>query len=642
MAVPPIGTLAFQPGTPMHQLGRTWAVTPDLLSVINDTGCFEQVNPAWQATLGWTESEMRNAPFSDFIHPEDQVRTEAAWTDLQQDQPVLRFENRYRCKDGNWRWLSWVAVPEGGKFYCSARDVTAEKAQAEALRLRNEELDQLWISSPDLLLVVDTDGIVQHANPAWTRLLGYEQTEVVGRYSNSFVVEEDTQGAEAALKAASMGLLENFVCRVRHKDGSLRWFSWASGLRGQNIYATGRHITAEKEAQASLQAVAEQLRQSQKIEAIGQLTGGLAHDFNNLLTGIGGALELLETRLRNQQFDGLDRYIATAQASTRRAAALTQRLLAFARRQTLDPTPAVMNQLVDGMEDLIRRTMGPGVALQRTAAGGQWPVRVDVPQLENALLNLCINARDAMEPDGGRLSIETANQTLDDAGAGQRDLPPGDYVVMHVSDTGAGMTPDVVQHAFDPFFTTKPLGQGTGLGLSMVHGFARQSGGQVCIESTPGRGTCISLYLPRHLRDDQPADAPADAAVSESGRGQVVLVVDDEDMVRELIAESLADSGYTPLQAADGLAALKLLQSNARIDLLMTDVGLPGGMNGRQVAEAARAVRPALQVLFITGYADFSAIGGRVPDAGMHILSKPFELSELTEKVSLLLTRPAN
>jgi CheY-like chemotaxis protein len=343
--------------------------------------------------------------------------------------------------------------------------------------------------------------------------------------------------------------------------------------------------------------------------------------------------------LKRGRLTDVERYINAAQNSTRRAAALTQRLLAFSRRQTLDPKPTDVNRLVGGMEELIRRTVGPTVELEVVGAGGLWATKVDPSQLENALLNLCINARDAMAPDGGRLTIETANKWLDEHGAKDRDVPPGQYISLCVTDTGTGMAPDVIERAFDPFFTTKPLGEGTGLGLSMVYGFARQSGGQVRIYSELGKGTTMCVYLPRHLGTAEETDSLDDAQPVEEAHGETVLVVDDEPTIRMLIKDVLTENGYTPLEASDGPTALKLLRSNIRIDLLITDVGLPGGMNGRQVADAARVTRPDLKVLFITGYAENAVIGNGHLEPGMAVLTKPFVIATLGNRIRDLIAR---
>jgi PAS domain S-box-containing protein len=493
--------------------GLTWHVSPDLMGALNAQGYFETSNPAWKTVLGWSEAEVAGMSIFELLHPDDVERTRGGFDLTQQGQPAIRFPNRYRCKDGSYRWISWVGVPDDGMVYCTGRDITEEKA-----------------------------------------------------------------------------------------------------------------------AEAELAQAQEALRQSQKMEAVGQLTGGIAHDFNNLLAGISGSLELVGMRLAQGRLGGIERYIDLAQVSTRRAASLTQRLLAFSRRQTLDPKPTDINRLIAGMEDLIRRSVGPGVGVEVVGAGGLWLTQVDPSQLENALLNLVINARDAM-PDGGRITIETANKWLDQRAASERELAPGQYVSVCVTDSGTGMTPEVIERAFDPFYTTKPLGQGTGLGLSMIHGFVRQSGGQVRIYSEIGAGTTMCLYLPRFIGALEVVEAPDADATAEAGHGETVLVVDDEEPVRLLITDVLEEAGYRVLGAADGPAGLKILQSDVRIDLLITDVGLPGGINGRQVADAARATRPGLKVLFITGYAENAVIGNGHLDAGMQVITKPFAMTALAARV---------
>lgn len=483
--------------------------------------------------------------------------------------------------------------------------------------------------------------------------------------------------------------------RICHPDQSVRWVL----SRGHTYFddadrpvrRTGVGIDMTKE-----RLMEQQLRQSQKMEAVGQLTGGLAHDFNNLLAGITGSLELLGKRIEQGRTDNLNRYIQAAQGAAKRAAALTHRLLAFSRRQTLAPTPTDINQLVAGMEDLIRRTVGPEIAMAVDDEDDLDVALVDAHQLENALLNLCINARDAM-PSGGEMVIRTANIQLNDDEARQRELPAGAYLSLSVTDTGTGMTPEVIAHAFDPFFTTKPIGQGTGLGLSMIYGFVHQSGGHVRIDSAPGVGSTISLLFPRHrlaqtdagpgsnvtrtvdtghASDDHaahhtgtlpngahrgaltglpnndgtlPATAHRPSHASPemtdtmlgSSRGDrsaiTVLVVDDEITVRLLIAEVLSDLGYRTIEAADGAAGLRILQSTTRIDLLITDVGLPGGINGRQVADAGRVLRPALKVIIVTGYAEQKVLGNHQLESGMHLLTKPFALPALTAQIQTLL-----
>ena len=504
---------------------------------------------------------------------------------------------------------------------------------------RTAERDRVWRNSRDLIVVLGTDGIFSAVNPAWTEILGHDPAEVVGRSFHDFVLAEDAARTQGGLEAAAAQRdLTSFENRYRHKDGTPRWISWHTAAEGAVIYAYGRDVTAEKQRAEALARAEDQLRQAQKMEAVGQLTGGLAHDFNNLLTGIIGSLEMIGTRIAQGRIADLPRYAAAARGAADRAAALTHRLLAFSRRQTLEPKRCDANRLVADMAELIRRTMGPGVVVEVVAAAGLWPCMVDRNQLENALLNLCINARDAM-PDGGRLTIETANRWMDARAAQSCGLAPGQYISLCVSDTGVGMTPEVAARAFDPFFTTKPTGLGTGLGLSMIHGFARQSGGQARIYSEPGQGTLLCLYLPRHLdagAAEEPEAAARAAPVPAAGGG-TVLVVDDEPTIRMLVTEVLGDLGFTTLEAADGPAGLAILQSPGRVDLLVTDVGLPGGMNGRQVADAARVLRPGLKVLFITGYAENAVLSHGHLDAGMQVMTKPFPTAALAERVRAII-----
>ncbi len=473
----------------------------------------------------------------------------------------------------------------------------------------------------------------------------------------------------------------HFECRIRRaSDGEVRWIEARGRPDGGDSSHTPTHLigivgdTTERkraeeassrynekleasvaertreltEANARLQAEAEDrarmeevLRQSQKMEAVGQLTGGLAHDFNNLLQGISGSLDLMRIRAVQGRTADFGRYIDIASGAANRAAALTQRLLAFSRRQTLDPKLTDINVLVDGLADLFRRTAGPEIQLNISLADGPCVTLCDPNQLENALLNLVVNARDAM-PDGGQLLIETASTVLRDRRGARKerprqDAPPGEYVALTIVDTGVGMTPAITSCAFDPFFTTKPLGEGTGLGLSMVHGFVQQSGGHVRLHSEVGQGTTVTIYLPR--RSEAPSslvqgETVASVEVVASG---VVLLVEDEPEVRMVVSELLSDCGYTVLEAGTGRAGLDIADSGVRIDLLVTDVGLPGGMNGRQLADAARRLRPDLKVLFITGYAESAAVGNGQMALGMQVMIKPFALEQLAAKVQNIL-----
>jgi len=387
-----------------------------------------------------------------------------------------------------------------------------------------------------------------------------------------------------------------------------------------------------EERTQALRSTEEALRQSQKMEAIGQLTGGIAHDFNNLLQGITGSLDLMQKRLTQGRARDIEPFLAGAIASAGRAAALTHRLLAFARRQPLDPRAVLINPLVGSMEDLLRRTLGEAIDLDLGLAEGLWPTRCDPNQLENAVLNLALNARDAM-PGGGRLRIETRNEIIGaDGVAPHFECPPGEYVCIYVTDTGVGMNSETVIHAFEPFFTTKPAGHGTGLGLSMIYGFARQSDGYAKIESEIGKGTTFTLCMPRFVGNANGEERDAATERLTGSDGEVVLVVEDEPVVRALIVEVLVELRYNVLEAADGPTGLKILQSLRRIDLLITDIGLPG-LNGRQIADAARVQRPTLKVLFMTGYAETAAVSDGFLQKGMAMITKPFAMDALTARI---------
>ncbi|RRV08212.1 PAS domain-containing sensor histidine kinase [Pseudomonas sp. v388] len=520
--------------------------------------------------------------------------------------------------------------------------IDLERRQTAMLAQRTAELDTFWEISPDLLAMIDFNGIFLRVNPAWDAVLGRDSAELVGKSILELVHPDDRQSSQAALDHAVDQVLPLFENRYLHVDGSYRWIGWTAAPGNGLIFALGKHMTHEKLRSEALRATEEALRQSQKMEAVGQLTGGLAHDFNNLLMGVTGNIELLQARVNQGRFAELGRYIAAALEGSRRAASLTHRLLAFSRRQTLAPKPTDVDRLVQGMEELIRGTVGPGIDMRVKETPGLWSTMVDPHQLENALLNLCINARDAM-PDGGRLRIETDNLVLDAPAARRVELTPGRYVALSVSDTGSGMSPEVVRRAFDPFFTTKPIGMGTGLGLSMIYGFARQSGGGVNITSSLGRGSEIRIFLPILDSPDgaSEADLPAVPLIAQPAGGEKVLVVDDEPAVRELIAEVLEELGCQVLQAEHGAAALGILQRDVVVDLMISDVGLPGGMNGRQLADAARMLRPELKVLFVTGYAENAALGAGTLEPGMHVLPKPFSIAALNAKVTELLDGPA-
>ncbi|MET3780613.1 PAS domain S-box-containing protein [Brevundimonas sp. 1080] len=539
-----------------------------------------------------------------------------------------------------------------------------ERARSEAALRDSEAQFRVFAQATPIQIWASwADGSLYWFNPQVYAYSGLAEGALDGTTGWGKIVHPDDLdwASERWVQALASGQVYENEFRIRRHDGVYRTFMvraepvhdeegrilrWVGSntdiedLRRQSAELARFNETLEEqvaERTSALMQAEEALRQSQKMEAVGQLTGGIAHDFNNLLAGISGSLELITNRIAQGRHAEVERFTVAAQGAAKRAAALTHRLLAFSRRQTLDPKPTDPNRLIRGMEDLVRRTTGPGVEVEVVAGAGLWPVLIDAHQLENAVLNLCINARDAM-PSGGRLTIETGNRWIDARTAKAQDLEPGQYVSICVSDTGTGMAPEVAARAFEPFFTTKPLGEGTGLGLSMIYGFVRQSGGQVRIYSEAGEGAMICLYLPRHFGEVDDADLiPEVEQAPRAQAGETVMVVDDEPTVRMLVAEILHELGYQCIEASDGVAGLKLLQSGARIDLLVTDVGLPGGMNGRQMADAARIDRPDLKVLFITGYAENAVVGNGHLDPGMHVMTKPFAMEALGSRIRELI-----
>jgi len=546
------------------------------------------------------------------------------------------------------------AAGEVTGIFVEGVDVTARKQAEAALRELNETLEQQieertaqllsrealistfykHSSECHAVLSQTADGTFRYeeANPAVLRLYGISREKLIGHTLDEVFAPPVAAEVRTHLGAC---LQSGAPYQYERLSGEAVVAAIATPVPAEPGMA--RRLVVSARDVSSQRSLEQQLRQSQKMEAVGQLTGGIAHDFNNLLTGITGSLELLDKRLREHRLDETGKYLHAAQGAAKRAAALTHRLLAFARRQTLDPKPTDMNLLVRDMAELIRRTIGPSIAFEFIGAIGLWNTLADPHQLENALLNLCINARDAM-PDGGRLTVETANRWMDERGARARDMAAGQYVSLCVSDNGTGMAPEVIARAFDPFFTTKPLGEGTGLGLSMVYGFARQSGGQARIYSEPGKGTMVCLYLPRCAAADEEGLPAAELTnIEPAPHNETVLVVDDEETVRMLITDVLDELGYVALEAEDGKSGLKILESKRPVDLLITDVGLPGGMNGRQLADAGAVLRPDLKILFITGYAENAVIGDGHLKRGMHVLTKPFAMDTLANRIAGIL-----
>ncbi|MFC7737164.1 PAS domain S-box protein [Roseomonas sp. GCM10028921] len=627
--------------------GFLWTATPG--------GAVDYASPRWHEYAGTIPGRPDSGGWSAYVHPEDRPAAAARWLDSVASGTPYEAEFRLRRADGAFRWWlaralptrredgairRWTGVSTDIQEIVEARETLARsRADLEArVAERTRDLDRMWRLSTDIMLVADFEAQIHAVNPAWATLLGWEPEDLIGRDFLDLVHPEDVGPTLAEVGRLAEGITTlRFENRYRHRDGGYRWLSWTAVPDESFIHAVGRDIQAEKEGAEALHATEAALRQAQKMEAVGQLTGGIAHDFNNLLTGVIGSLDLMRRRIAAGRIGEVERYVAAALASANRAAALTHRLLAFSRRQPLAPVPVDANALVGSMEELLRRTIGESIRLEIGAAGDLSHTLCDPHQLESALLNLSINARDAM-PDGGTLTVETANLRIGPGPAARlREVRPGPYVSISVSDTGTGMTPDVIERAFEPFFTTKPIGQGTGLGLSMIYGFARQSEGTVRIRSAPGEGTTVTLLLPRFEGEGSAAEeaAPPAEAPRAAEEGEVVLVVEDEPAVRDLVVEVLSELGYRAIQASDGPSGLRILETRERVDLLVTDVGLPG-LNGRQLADAARASRPGLRVLFMTGYAENAAIRGFL-EPGMELVTKPFSTDALAHRIRAMI-----
>ncbi len=510
-------------------------------------------------------------------------------------------------------------------------NLTLEAQVAERVR----ERDEIWRVSQDMLLVIDRQGIFRAVNPAWTRTLGYLPEELIGSRFDVFVEPSDIGRTYAAVEHASREALPNFENRYRHKDGTWRNIAWTAAPSGELIYCVARDVTEEKRREAALAEAQEHLRQSQKMEAIGQLTGGVAHDFNNLLQVISGNLQLLAKDIVGN--DRAERRVENAHLAVNRGAKLANQLLAFGRRQALEPRVVNIGKLVSGMDELLRRALGEAIEIETIGAGGLWNALIDPGNLENAIVNLAINARDAMD-GAGKLTIEVGNMTLDDAYAKSHgEVVSGQYVMLAVTDTGIGMTPEVVAQAFEPFFSTKPEGQGTGLGLSMVYGFVKQSHGHIKIYSEGGHGTTVKIYLPRIKQKEDIINVLDQEALT--GGTETILVAEDDDEVRAAAAEMLTDLGYRVYKARDAKSALSVIEKGHNIDLLFTDVVMPGELRGPDLARKAKERLPNIAVLFTSGYTENAIVHGGRLDAGVDLLPKPYTRDALARKIRQVLER---
>jgi PAS domain S-box-containing protein len=612
---------------------RMWRASRDLFCVARVDGTLLSVNPAWERLLGWTEEELVGRVAAEIKHPDDEERTRAGLAQLAAGRPIDAFEDRYRHRDGSWRWISWSIEPAGDLIYCAGRDVTAEKERAKDLadvEAARREADALYRAyfenTAEALFVVNVleDGgfAIEDLNPAHQSSIGLPLAQVQGKRIDSVLplalAEPVIEHYRAAVASDGVHQYREFF------ELHGRRTYWDTVLvpvrddRGTIVRLIGssRDLTYQMAAE-------EQLRQSQKMEAMGQLTGGVAHDFNNLLTPIIGALDMLQRQGLGGERER--RLIEGAAQSAERAKTLVQRLLAFARRQPLQPTAVDVGQLVRGMADLIVSTIGPQIKVTVDVAGGLPFAKADPNQLEMALLNLAVNARDAM-PEGGKLRLLADVASI--GSSHQSGLPPGRYLHLSIADTGIGMDEDTRARAVEPFFSTKGVGRGTGLGLSMVHGLALQLGGALTIRSTPGVGTNVELWLPESEQTEVNTGTAPQASV-QGGQGKVLLV-DDEDLVRASTSDMLNDLGYEVQEACSAEKALHLLASGYEPEVIVTDHLMPG-MSGADLARDVREKHPQSKVLLISGYAEVEGIAADLPR-----LTKPFRIIDLAQSLSKL------
>jgi len=598
-----------------RERSRTWLVSPDLLSVINSEGLFDAVNPAWTATLGWSEEELLSGR-EDLVHPDDATRSAAVFQLARQGRPITQFKNRYRHRNGSYRWLVWVVVLEDEKLYCTARDITVEKTRAAALKARTKERDRAWNLSQELLAVVTAEGILDSVNARWTQQLGWDEAELIGSLIFDYIHPDDMDASLLVFnKILSAPLDTPFEYRLRHKDGSYRWFSWTGSPQDGKVYAAGRHVTAER-------AQAEALRQSQKMEAIGQLTGGVAHDFNNLLTVIRSSTDLLQRP--NLSEERRARYVAAISDTVDRASKLTAQLLAFARRQALQPEVFAACDGVRSIAEMLGTLTGARITIVTHLPEQVCLVNADPSQFDTALVNMAVNARDAMNGEG-TLTITVAPVEKIPA-VRHHAAVHGAFVAISIADTGSGIAADRLDHVFEPFYTTKEVGQGTGLGLSQVLGFAKQSGGDVTLSSTVGKGSTFVLYLPRVATAVRSTLSPVPANLLEEGQGTRVLVVEDNVDVGSFSIQALAELGYAPVLAVNALEALAMLGAGEAFDVVFSDVVMPG-MSGIELRQEIRRLYPTLPVVLTSGYSHVLAEHGA---QGLELLQKPYSIDQLS------------
>jgi PAS domain S-box-containing protein len=615
----------------IRERDRIWQVSEDLLGVSNFEGYFPNINPAWTRLLGWSAEEIARMHVSELRHPDDSAASEAQRRRLAEGVPTVRMENRFRHRDGSWRWIYWTLTAERGLIYVIGRHITAEKMAAEKLRDRESQIRMLVNAVTDYALYKLTpDGIVSSWNVGAQRIKGYREDEIVGQHFSRFYTPEDRDDgkpARALEKAETEGRFEAEGWRVR-KDGTRFWASVViDPIYDKSGTLTGfakitRDISERRETQLELQRTQEQLAQAQKMDALGQLTGGIAHDFNNVLMVVSGYTQFLKRRLTDAKDK---RAVEAIEVAAERAENLTRQLLTFARRQPLDPKSVNLVECLDGFRDVLAASVARNVSVDINFPEGLWPVTIDVNEFEVAIINLMVNARDAM-PGGGVIRISGRNAPL----RGFRQAPQlnGDFVVLDVQDNGIGIPPEILSKVFDPFFTTKEPDKGTGLGLSQVYGFAHQSGGTVTIASTVGAGTTVTFYLPRSPQGVEGSAAQQKNAELPGG-DELILLVEDNPDVREIAAAMLEQLGYATVTASTADQALEILAARDDVDLVLSDIVMPGRFDGMALARRLREERGEIPILLTTGYA--KAVSE--PFAEFPLLRKPYQLAALAQAV---------
>ncbi|HET9714849.1 MAG TPA: PAS domain S-box protein [Pseudolabrys sp.] len=620
----------------IRERDRIWTVSEDLLGVSNFEGYFLSVNPAWTTLLGWAEDEIKSLHVSELRHPDDAAAAIAARARLAQGIQTVRIENRFRHRDGSWRWIAWTMTADDGLLYVAGRHITSEKEAAEALRERDRQFRSLVAGVTDYALVMlDPGGTVTSWNAGAERIKGYTAEEIIGRHFSEFYTEDDRKSGvpnRSLSIAAATGKFETEAWRVR-KDGSVYWANVViDAIHDERGILTGfakitRDITERRNAQEALERAQQQLAQAQKMEALGQLTGGVAHDFNNLLMVVSGQAQTLMRRLSEQKSLVDQKNIRSLEAiltAASRGEALTRQLLTFSRRQRQNPRTVNLSQVIGAFRDVLESSARGRIELRIEVPPNTWPVSIDIPEFELALVNLVVNARDAM-PNGGKITVATENMNLH--GLETVEGIKGDYVSLSVIDNGVGIPAELLTKIFEPFFTTKTAGKGTGLGLSQAYGFAHQSGGAIRVRSRVNEGTRVTMFLPRshapvsvHLAQESSGLLP--------GRGETILVVEDNPEVKTVAVTLLEQLQYRTIAVENASSALNVLATGTPIDLVFTDVMLPGDLDGAALADAIGKRYPRIPVLLTSGYAKALSARHDLP-----ILRKPYQIAALSDAI---------